>query len=248
MPNSIRGGAEGHPPTHVWSFDLGGGVVPWVGAAPPDVRTLRRVRGIRSRSGASHVPTWAYSSTVEAHLQLESGLEHDLLRDLDRDPAVSWLVSQPARLSVHRGGRKNPGSVPDLLSVSTDGDVTVWAVRPEARQDERFEEQVELTAAACVDFGWALQVFSGMSVTRRANLMWLDGYRRAMPWYRDALSMVRATHGTGVTFADVLEMDARNGHVVSAIWHALRNGNLDCDLDAPFTESTQLQFPDEVAT
>lgn len=247
MPDSICGDAEGHPRSAVWSFDLGGGIVPWVGSAPPDARALRSVRRIRSRSGAGHVPTLAYSTTIGAHLQLESGLEHDLVRDLDRDPSVAWLVAQPARI---RGVDRNSnagGLVPDLLSVADGGQVTVWAVRPEARQDEKFVAQTKQTEAACAEFGWAHQVFAGMHPTRRSNLMWLDGFRRTMPWYSEALAHLSANSDRTVTLEDVREIDNGRGHVLSAVWHAIRHGAIDCDLDAAFTQETVLRFVEEGA-
>lgn len=247
VPDSIRGDAEGHPLGFSWSFDLGSGVVPWVGSAPPDVRTLRRVRGIRSRSGAGHVPTWAYSTTVNAHVRLESGLEHDLLRDLDRDPRITWLASQPARVSPRRSGVKRAGLVPDLLSLASDGTVTVWAVKPVRRQNDKFLAEVEETAAACAEFGWTHRVFAGMDVTRRANLMWLDGFRLAMPWYSDALATLRDDKGPVLALSDVLGVDAGHGHVLSAVWHALRNGTLEADLDAPFTTASELRFVEDDA-
>lgn len=244
MPDSICGGAEEHPRSAVWSFDLGGGVIPWVGSAPPDAKVLRSVRRIRSRSGAGHVPTLAYSTTTGSHLQLESGLEHDLVRDLDRDASVAWLVAQPARI---RGVDRNSnagGLVPDLLSVSDGGHVTVWAVRPEARQDEKFVAQTTQTEVACAQFGWTHRVFAGMRPTRRSNLMWLDGFRRAMPWYSQALAYLSADRGRTFTFADVLEVDNGYGHALSAVWHAIRHGLIDCDLDEPFVMGTGLRFVD----
>ncbi|WP_084349473.1 TnsA-like heteromeric transposase endonuclease subunit [Janibacter limosus] len=241
MPNSIRGGAEGHPGEALWSFDLGGGVIPWVGLAPPDVKILRSARSIRSRSGAGHVPTWAYSTTVRGHVRLESGLEHDLLRDLDRDPDVTWLVPQPARLRARADRSKNPGQVPDLLSLTTEGAVTLWAVRPAAKQDEAFWGQVREAEGACAEFGWSHRVFSGMSVTRRSNLMWLDGYRRLMPWYEESLRTLISEAGDDFTLGKVVEVDAGGGHMVSAVWHAVRQGVVECDLDEPFSATTRLR-------
>lgn len=246
MPDSIRMGTKEHPRRTVWSFDLGGGVVPWVGSAPPDVRVLRSVRRIRSRSGAGHVPTLAYSTTIGGHLQLESGLEHDLVRDLDRDPNIAWLVAQPARIRGVARSSNTGGLVPDLLSVSDGGQVTVWAVRPEDRQDEKFVAQTKQTDAACAEFGWAHQVFAGMHPTRRSNLMWLDGFRRTMPWYSEALAHLSADGAYAVTLEDVLEIDNGHGHVLSAVWHAIRHGAIDCDLDAAFTQETVLRFVEEV--
>lgn len=242
MPDSIYGDTEGYPLGFSWSFDLGSGVVPWAGSGPPDVTTLRLVRSVRSRSGAGHVPTWAYSTTVDAHVRLESGLEHDLFRDLDRDPRVVWLASQPARVAARRQGPRRPGLVPDLLSLARDGTVTLWAVRPEDRQDDKFLVEVEETTAACAEFGWTHNVFAGMEVTRRANLMWLDGFRQPMPWYVAALTRLRHVKGLELPLSDVLEVDAGKGHVLAAVWYALRRGELEADLDAPFTTSSLLRF------
>lgn len=210
------------------------------------MKTLRLVRSIRSRSGAGHVPTWAYSTTVGAHLRLESGLEHDLLRDLDRDPEIAWLASQPARVLPRRVGAKRAGLVPDLMSQTTDGAVTVWAVRPVGRQDDKFLAEIEETTAACAEFGWEHRVFAGMDVVRRSNLMWLDGFRQSMPWYGDALGALR-DGGDTLLLSDVLEVDAGEGHVLSAVWHGLRKGQLEVNLDAPFTSATELRFVEDDA-
>ncbi|MDN5744963.1 MAG: TnsA-like heteromeric transposase endonuclease subunit [Nocardioidaceae bacterium] len=205
------------------------------------------MRSIRSRSGAGHVPTWAYSTTVDAHVRLESGLEHDLLRDLDRDPRITWLASQPARVTPRRSGVKRAGLVPDLLSLANDGTVTVWAVRPAGRQNDKFLAEVEETTAACTQFGWVHRVFAGMDATRRSNLMWLDGFRQMMPWYEDSLVALRENRGPAMTLSDVLEVDAGRGHVLSAVWHALRSGTLEADLDTRFTTASELRFVEEDA-
>lgn len=240
MPDSICGDAKGHPRGALWSFDLGGGMVPWVGSAPPDVRSLRTARKISSRSGAGHVPTYAYSTTVDGHVRLESGLEHDLLRDLDRDPDVSWLVPQPGRVRALSANR--PGTTPDLLSQTVDGSVTVWAVRPEPKQDEKFWTQVRQAEEACAEFGWSHCVFSGMSPTRRSNLMWLDGYRTSMPWHAAALQKLVSEAGREFSMLVVLEADQGAGHVLSAVWNAIRRGDIVCDLDLPFTSRTALHL------
>lgn len=72
--------------------------------------------------------------------------------------------------------------------------------------------------------------------------MWLDGYRSEMPWYPKALAELRSGCGARLTFSDVLAADGGGGHVVSATWHAVRHGTLECDLDRPFSEATELRF------
>jgi hypothetical protein len=44
------------------------------------------------------VPVTAFSTTTNSQVALESGLEHDLLRKLDRMSSVVWLVGQPLEL------------------------------------------------------------------------------------------------------------------------------------------------------
>lgn len=237
MPDSICGGAEEHPAVR-WSFDLGSGVVPWVDPSPPDPGRLRHARWIRSRSGAGHVPTWAYSLTLGRHLRLESGLEHDLVRVLDHDPEVAWLVSQPAVLSWQTAPKLGRRShIPDMLSVSTTGAVVLWDVRPAVLQDARFLEQSAVTRSASRAIGWGYQVFSGLDGVHRANLMWLDGFRRDQPWYAPALAELE---GGPITLGEVVERDGGGGHLISAIWNALRVGTWTCDLTAPLTRSTVL--------
>lgn len=190
------------------------------------------------------MPTFAYSVTVAAHLRLESGLEHDLVRELDRRRDVTWLVAQPARIRVVREQAKPVWHVPDLLSVTTDRQVTVWDVRPEGRRDEVFWEVANASEAACRAIGWGYELFGGMSTVRRTNLMWLDGYRQEMPWYGPALEdLVSGLDETDrFELATVLRADAGAGHLLSATWFAIRRGLIDCDLDLPLRPETTLTW------
>lgn len=236
--------------TAQWEFDHGHGAMSWLGTSAPDTTALRQVRSIPSRRGAGHVPTFAYSLTVGAHLRLESGLEHDLVRELDRRPDVVWLVPQPARIKVTLDQRQRIWHVPDLLSVSDDGRVTVWDVRPADRRDEAFWEIAHSSKEASRSLGWSYELFGGMSVVRRTNLMWLDGYRREMPWYREALTDLTSHLDRAGQFelGLVLEMDGGEGHLLSALWFAIRSGLADCDLDLPLRPETALTWHDSART
>lgn len=237
MPDSNGALLAGRGREATWEFDLGTGVTPWIGESAPDPRTLRSVRSPRSSSDHGHVPRWAFSLSVGGHLRLESALEHDLVRDLDVRSQVAWMIAQPARLRWSSQGSRRHSHVPDLLSLERDDTVTVWDVRPIDRQDERFKRAAHATAQACDRWGWHYEVFSGISTIRRTNLLWLDAYRRPMPWYPAALS-IPALGGPSFLLRAAIDADGGHGHVLSAVWHALRNGTYFCDLDQRFAEST----------
>lgn len=224
-----------------WLFDVGADIAVWPWSERPDVTRLRRTRTPRVKARSGHIPVYAFTVTTGTHLHLESGLEHDLVRELDRRSDVTWLVAQPCRLRLpaKRRGRRLEHT-PDVLSRHTDGVIRLWDVRPNRRQDEDFKLKVRLTADACAEVGWHHEVFSGWSRIRRVNLMWIHGFRRPMPWYPGSLRLLHEyLEGSG-NVADVLELDAGGGHVVSAMWHGIWSGQIDCDLDSPITRTTPL--------
>lgn len=226
-----------------WSFDCGAGLSAWTWAQPLDVTKLKRTRTPKVKAKSGHTPVHAYAMTTKTHLHLESGFEHDLLRELDRQRDVDWLVAQPCllRLPAKRRGRRLEHT-PDLMSRHDDGTVRLWDVRPSENQDDDFRLKVRLTAEACADVGWHHEVFAGMTRVRRINLMWLHAYRRRMPWYAGSLQHLgECLEATG-TIGDVLDLDAGGGHVVSAMWHAIWSGQVMCDLDRPFTRATRIRL------
>lgn len=241
VPNS-NGLPTGERLSSRWSFNVANALIEWDWSASPDPRTLGSVRDIpRARAGHSHAPAWAYSVTVGRQLRVESGLEHDLVRELDRQPGVAWLVPQPMRLEWARGSRQRPAEhTPDLLVQAPSGEVTVWDARPPEEQDEDFRTAAARTREACESMGWRYQVFSGLSQQRRMNLLWLGGFRRSMPWYRPALELLRAESRGNCTIADVHRLDGGRGHVLSAMWHGIWTGSIGCDLDVPLTTLAQL--------
>ena len=223
-----------------WWFDLGEGTQAWNGEHPPDPQALLRVRAAKSTAKSRHVPVYAYSTTTGGHIRLESGLEHDLLRELDRRPEVSWLVSQPTRLRLPaRRARRRLEHTPDLLSLDVNGVATVWDVRATRRQDDDFKVKAELTGRACRDLGWRYEIFAGLTRVRRANLMWLHGFRRPPADYATHLAMiVGATRN--MTISGVLASDDEGGHLTASMWHAIWRGDLLCDLDKHLSRSSRL--------
>jgi hypothetical protein len=226
-----------------WWFDVGGGVQAWNGKRLPELRSMRSVRTPHSKANSRHVPVYAYSTTTGEHIRLESGLEHDLLRELDRRRDVTWLVSQPMRLRLPaKRARRRMEHTPDLLSVDSEGVVTVWDVRAARRQDEDFRIKSQLTASACPTMGWHYEVFAGLTRVRRANLMWLHGFRREPADYATTLGMLlRDTRIS--TIGAVLDGDDKGRQFTACMWHAVWRGDLLCDLDRQLSRSTSVSRP-----
>ena len=204
-----------------WDWSLG----------PPDVRGLRPIRNPRSTERSRHIPVQAHCFVTGTTLKLESGLEYDLLLMLERDPTAAWFVPQPARLGVRLPNGRRTIHTPDLLMLATAGRVTIWNVRSEERQDEKFRIQSDATAAACRDVGWDYDVFPGHSRPKKYNLRWLAAYRHDRPWYEAAKPELAEMCAAGATTNDVLEADRGSGHLVSAMWHYAWRGDLIVDID-----------------
>lgn len=229
-----------------WEFLLGESLSLWDWSALPDPHVMGSVRQIaRPKWRQRHNPVWAYSVTTGGHVRLESGFEHDLVREVDRRRDVVWLVAQPALLRWEPCRTRADVHVPDLLTMDRAGAVTVWDARPAALQDDDFVRVADRTRAACVDVGWSYQVFGGVSPVRRMNIMWLSGFRREMPWHAAAWSMIQEELATGCTIGQLRHLDRGFGHVVSTMWHAVWSGAVSCDLEAAFTADTRLGLTGE---
>ena len=227
-----------------WSFRLNGRRTDWDwSAGPPDFKKLESYRRPGSGAASRHVPVRAFSHTVDNYVELESGLEHDLLRVLDRDPAVEWLVPQPARLSwIDVGRRKTRRHTPDLLSVDVDGGVTMWDVKaPGAASSPRFTEIRDLTESASRARGWRYEVFTGLEAVHRHNLLWLHAYRHRPPWaseYEDhLLSVCEGGHPLGELVAN----KPADGRRLAVVWHLIWTRRLTVDLSQTLTPATEVR-------
>lgn len=243
------GGAR-DPAGVLWTVRVGGKLRVWDWAdGPPSLRLIRPVRQPSSSDLSRHVPVATKTATTGGVLGVESGLEHDLVRVLDRRRDVVWLVEQPARLrfAQRRNGRP-VRHVPDLLAEHDDGRVVVWDARPAVRQDELFRLKAELTAEACAAVGWGYEVFSGLSPVERVNLLWVDAARQAPAWAPAASVTLKEFLGSGErTVGQVLAHDSGSGHLISTLWHLIWCGTVDCDLTVPITDASPLRWRETVA-
>lgn len=223
----------------------------WDEWGAPPLEEVRPCRNPRSSENNRHIPVTAYSTTMKSHICLESGLEHDLLRRIDRDLAVRLIVAQPLRLSwpgAKAGSRSRRYHTPDLLSVRGDGEVTVWDVRSEDRIDDDFRATVELTRRACHDIGWRYELFTGLGNAERLNLIWLHGFRKRPPWadqFEDQLRSAVITADT--TLEGLFSLDDGTGRLISAVWHLLWRGVFAIDMSAPITKRTVVTVAEERA-
>jgi hypothetical protein len=227
-------------PAITWFFSVDGSeaaVWDWRRLGTPPVEELAPVRMPRSSATNRHIPVTAYSMTNAAAVHLESGLEHDLVRRLDRDSAIARMVSQPLRLSWT--APEHRAHTPDLLALHDDGAVTVWDVRAVEEQDDDFRHKSTVTRESCSAVGWRYEVFTGLGQSERLNLLWLHGFRRRPAWadrFEDEIR--REASCRDATIGSLFARDDGTGEVKSAVWHLLWAGVLNADLNARWTLNT----------
>lgn len=238
-----------------WLFKLADGEpVEWIWdeSGVPPLEELRPCRKPRSSENNRHIPVTAYSMTMGDHICLESGLEHDLLRRVDRDPAVRLIVAQPLRLSwpgTKGGSRSRRTHTPDLLTARGNREVTVWDAKPEDRIDEDFRATVELTRRACHDVGWRYQLFTCLANPERLNLIWLHGFRKRPSWADQFEDQLRSANtAADTTVGELFSLDDGTGRLISTVWHLIWRGVLVVDLSAPITQRTAVTVADEQAS
>ncbi|WP_454164273.1 TnsA-like heteromeric transposase endonuclease subunit [Gordonia iterans] len=227
-----------------WTFRFAGDrtsrVWDWQTDGSPDLGRVVPVRKPRSSERQRHIPVSAYSMTMRDHLELESGLEHDLLRSLDRLRHVVVLVAQPCQIA--RAGSSNVRNTPDLLSLDDSGSVTLWNARPTRRMDEKFKMQVAMVESACASVGWRHEVFNGLGRTERLNLLWLHGYRRQPSSYeRVAGQIVNAATQSGATLGSLFRLDTGDGETIAVVWHMVWSGELAADLSEKLAMETSIR-------
>lgn len=221
-----------------FSFRLDGEIVEWEwDSGPPPWRELQPVRIPKARALSRHVPAMPFCWTTGSHLVVESGLEHDLLRDLDRRPEVTWLVTQPMQIGFPSGKEH----APDLLEICG-GNLRVWDVRPKRRQDEAFHQMTARTETACAAVGMQYSVFSDEAKIRRSNLRWLSCYR-AIPDFAGVESVLNWVEaGRASTVGGLLELCDADGEVLASLWHLIWRGDVEVDLGSIISDDSVLSL------
>ncbi|MGW9467376.1 TnsA-like heteromeric transposase endonuclease subunit [Cellulosimicrobium funkei] len=209
----------------------------WAKGAPR-VPSLAPARRAAADALSRHAPVHMSCRTTGGFLVLESGLEHELARELDRDPDVMWIAAQPVLITFTNGSRH----VPDLAAEHVDGRVVVWDARPAERRDEKFLRVAELTQQACTAVGWEYKLYDTADTTRRLNLMWLTCFRHRPEWPHHAAKIRLLEYAAAsTTVGDLMALDQGDGHVIATMWHLLWAGDLVVDLDARITAVSKVQ-------
>lgn len=219
-------------------FRLKGELVEWDWRdGPPPWRELETLREVKARALSRHIPASPFSWTTGSHLWVESGLEHDLIRELDRRQDVVWMVTQPCRLVLGGAGRH----VPDVLEIRDDG-VRLWDVRPVRRQDEAFSVKAARTLLACKELGIEYQVFDDAKPVRRGNLRWLSCYASAEGLWPLEVILTVLGDGRASTIEDLVDLFDADPRVLAGLWHLVWRGDVIVDLDRVITDQTQLSL------
>ncbi|MFI2294956.1 TnsA-like heteromeric transposase endonuclease subunit [Isoptericola sp. NPDC019571] len=213
----------------VWDWGLGA----------LDIRNLAPVRRTAADSMSRHAPVRMHCQTTASPLVLESGLEYELARELDRDPSVVWIVAQPMLMTFSDGTRH----VPDIACEHADGRVVVWDARPSDRRDERFMRQASLTEEACTDVGWEYALYNAAEDARRLNMLWLACFRHEPAWpHHTARMRLQKACRRSATVGELMALDDGDGQTIAMMWHLLWTGGLTVDLDDRITADTAVRL------
>lgn len=200
---------------------------------------MRRVAQSTSSRNIT-VNVWSQLDTC-VH-ELESGLEHDLHRRLDRPGTSQHVVPQPLRVVLPRSGTHTP----DFLQVTDEG-VRVWDCKPKSHVDDSVEKLAAEMGEATAAVGWSYALFTGMTIEERINLMWLNGYRvhitirgfSIRPWVATHRHAVLEAAAQPTTLGALFDLDDGSGEIISTIWHLVAAAELMVDLTVRLTpEST----------
>lgn len=211
----------------------------WAQQGPPDLGRLWPAREPKSTAKSRHVPVRAFSTTMGKHLHLESGTEHDLLRIVDRDPKVMRVKAQPCRLQF----AKKDSHIPDLLTESTDGTITVWDVRPEGKVGDKLHRDAERTGAACREVGWHYELWSGSELQEQLKTLWLTCARDRPAWAHQYVPVLaRAALTPGATVGDLRALDDPSGELTATMWHLIWGGQIVLAVGMPLQDWTPVSW------
>jgi hypothetical protein len=195
------------------------------------VRSFSSYKGMKKFSGL-----WWFSTTSD-HVGYESWLERDRVMDLDFDPDVIGLSSQPFTLSWQRNG-EDWSHTPDYFARLRDGTGVVIDVR----SGDRVKPEDAETARACESVGWDFRRIGAMKAVRAANLRWLAGYRHPRCMDAERSNSLRQVFREPRPLLEGARTAGDPIAVLPTLYHLLWTHALVADLDsAPLSASSVVE-------
>lgn len=189
------------------------------------VRVAAAFKGQRNFAGL-----W-WCATNRRHVGFESWCERDQLMNLDFDPRVVGISSQPFRVTLPASLPQH-SHVPDYFVRYGDGTGLVIDVRPDARVKPADQSDFDATAQLCATVAWAYQRLGELPSTYRANLRWIAGYRhpRCMRDPSATLSWKYLNTSGPASVREVIEAVGESVIVLPILFHMLWTQEILTDL------------------
>jgi len=143
-----------------------------LGAAAP----ARRFHAYR---GQKHFPGLWWAATTRSHVGYESWLERYWLTELDHDPEVVHITSQPFVMTWPSPNRRGfTEHIPDYLARTVEGSTVIVDCHRAERVTGDAAEKFAATLTVCRMLEWSyLLLIEPDDIARYVNLRWLAGYR-----------------------------------------------------------------------
>jgi len=188
-------------------------------------------RAFGSHKGQKSFSGMWWSATTGDHVGYESWLERDHVMDMDFDPGVTGLSSQPFRLSWKQDG-KDRSHTPDYFARLRDGTGVVLDVRADDRIEPEDAEAFAAAARACASVGWKFRRSGDTGgAERTANLRWLAGYRHPRCLDDGRAARIRQAFREPQSLLDGARQAGDPIAVLPVLYHLLWTHVLEADLD-----------------
>lgn len=187
----------------------------------------------------------------------ESGLERDWILQLDFDPDVSDIISQPFTLSYTDSKGKRRRYTPDISAMVRDDLGTVERVIYEVKpvrllrlKEAEYADAFDAARRYCAEHGWRFAIVTEEDIdpVRIKNIQFLRRYRWQETNEEHARSLAAALQEHGPqSAADLIHVafpapeDALP--VLASLWHLVSIGRLAVDLDRQMTNLTVVSLP-----
>lgn len=197
-----------------------------------------------SYKGMTHMPGLYWFSRTGQHVTYESRLELAILLQLDFNPTVTQVLSQPFVLH-YKHDRSVRRHIPDFLVWHADGRMTVIDVKlKRALKHDKHLIAFNATQQACDLRGFQYSVQSEPALPFLDNLKWLAGYRTPPPLLDlHGPALVEAVGAAPLRLHDLVLRVGPKFEVRPVLFHLLWSGLLDANLQRPLRDNTLIDLP-----